>query len=106
MVEPLLSLLTPPEQEALERGFEFDALKWGRRSAWFLLAVATFNLVISAGALAQARAGFWDFFWIAAGAYLAGEQIARLGKLRRGQPAGSIFAAVVRPLAGMLGILP
>ncbi|HMF10527.1 MAG TPA: hypothetical protein VKJ00_15420, partial [Thermoanaerobaculia bacterium] len=105
MLEPLLSLLTPAEQEALERRFDFDCLKWGRRGAWLLLILAVLNLAISAGALAQGRAGFWDLFWLAAGAYLAGEQIARLGKLRRGKPAGSILAAVVRPLAGRLGML-
>jgi len=105
MLEPLLSLLTPAEQESLERRFGFDCLKWGRRGAWLLLVVAALNLVISAGALAQGRAGFWDLFWLAAGAYLAAEQIARLGQLRRGKPAGSILAAVVRPLAGTLGML-
>jgi hypothetical protein len=105
MLEPLLSLLTPAEQEALERRFGFDCLKWGRRGAWLLLVVAALNLIISAGALAQGRAGLWDLFWLATGVYLGGEQIARLGQLRRGKPAGSILAAVVRPLAGMLGTL-
>jgi hypothetical protein len=102
MLEPLLSLLTPPEQEALERRFGFDALKWGRRGAWLLLVVAILNLIISGGALAEGRADFWDFFWLAAGAYLFGEQVARLRSIQKGQPAGSVLASVVRPLASGL----
>ena len=99
MLEPLLALLTPAEQEHLERRFDFDALKWGRRGAVLLLVLAALNLVISAGALAEGRDGFWDVFWIAAGTYLLAEQIVRLRRLGSGRPAGSVLAAVVRPLA-------
>ncbi len=102
MLEPLLPLLTPAEQESLEMRFGLETLKWGRRGAVLILAVAILNLVISAGAFAQGRQGFWDVFWLAAGLYLAGEQIARLRRLRAGRPAGSVLAALVRPLARSL----
>ncbi len=102
MLEPLLALLTPAEQESLEMRYGLETLKWGRRGAVLLLAVAVLNLVISAGAFAQGRQGFWDVFWLAAGAYLAAEQIARLRRLHEGRPAGSVLAALVRPLARRL----
>lgn len=102
MMEPLLALLTPEEQELLERRFDFDALKWGRFSVLALLAISTLNLIASLANFAGGADTLWDVLWLLAGGFLLLEQIGRRGRIAQGRPAGSILGAFVRPLAGDL----
>jgi len=99
LLEPLLALLTPEEQERLSWKFGFDPILWGKRTATALLVFALLNIVISLGALASETAGFGDLLWLAAGIFLFAEQLARRRALLRDKPAGSLLGAFVRPLA-------
>jgi hypothetical protein len=102
VLEPLLSLLPPGAQRDLAGRFGFDPLRWGRITAWILLAVGTLNALAALGMLAGGRGNLGDFLGILVGVLLAAEQIPRLGRLARGEPAGSVLGALVRPLAAPL----
>jgi hypothetical protein len=99
MLEPLLALLSPTEQELLERRFGMETLRWGKITAILLLAVGGLNALASLASLAAGLGGFGDALWLLAGAALSAEQIGRLRRLARGQPAGSVLGGLVRPLA-------
>lgn len=95
--EPYLALLAPDAQAELARRFGFDPLRWGKRTAWVILffsALGVFTGVSNGGPTG----------WLSAvlAGYLAGEQIARLRRLARGLPAGSIVGRIVEPFAAGL----
>jgi hypothetical protein len=46
--------------------------------------------------------GIGDLLWLLASAALSAEQIARLRRIAQGKPAGSVFGALVRPMAETL----
>lgn len=100
MREPLLTLLTPEEQEALRQRFGFDYRKHGFIVAWFILVSAAAG-VVSAIASMQYGARLGAVLSLLIGVVLGGEQVLRLAALQRG-PAVSMLAAVVRPLARKL----
>jgi hypothetical protein len=102
MLEPLLALLSPEEQEWIEGRHSFDPLRWGRRSSILVGILAAANVVISLGMIAQGHDDFWDFAWLLVGGYLCVEQVIRLWKLAQGHAAGSVLGALVRPLARSL----
>jgi hypothetical protein len=102
MLEAALGLLDPTDQETLARRFGFDPLAWGRRTAIVLLVVGGANALASLIAFAARTGGAADLAWLLAGAALSAEQISRLRRIARGQPAGSVLGALVRPLAGKL----
>ncbi len=99
LLEPLLALLTPREQGMLAWKFGFDPILWGKRTATGLLIVAALNVLISLGALAAGTGGLGDFLWLVVGTFFLVEQLARRRALSRGEPAGSLLGALVRPLA-------
>ena len=99
LLEPLLALLTPREQEMLAWKFGFDPILWGKRTATGLLIVTALNVLISLGALAAGTGGVGDFLWLVGGTFFLMEQLARRRALSRGEPAGSLLGALVRPLA-------
>lgn len=99
MLEPLLSLLSPTEQEILEQRFGMETLRWGRITAFLLLAVGGLNALASFANLTAGLGGVGDALWLLAGAALSAEQIGRLRRIAKGQPAGSVLGALVRPLA-------
>lgn len=99
MLEPLLALLSPDEQETLERRFAFDPLRWGRRTSTFILFVAGANVLISVAAFGSGTDVFLDFAALVVGGFFILEQISRRRKISDGHPAGSILGALVRPLA-------
>jgi len=94
--EPLLTLLTPAEQNQLAERFGFDYRRQAFGVAWIILACAALGTITSfleldkSGSVTSLLSMF-----IAGGLVL--EQALRLHALRRG-PAGSIFGVVVRPL--------
>jgi hypothetical protein len=102
MLEPLLALLTPAEQQDLELRFGMETLRWGRITAILLLVVGGANLAASLALFAAGAGRLRDLVWLVAGAGLSIEQIARLREIARGRPAGSLLGALVRPLAGKL----
>jgi hypothetical protein len=102
LLEPLLSLLPADSQRALQTRFGFDAIRWGRITAWVLLAVGAPNALAALVMLAAGRGGIGDFLGLVIGAFLAVEQVKRLGHLGRGEPSGSVLGALVRPMAGPL----
>jgi hypothetical protein len=102
MLEPLLALLTPSEQNDLERRFGMETLRWGKITAILLLILGGANLLASLALFAAGAGGVADLVWLVAGAGLTVEQIARLREIARGRPAGSVLGALVRPLARKL----
>jgi hypothetical protein len=102
MIEPLLALLPPEEQEVLERRFGMEVLRWGRVTAVLLLIIGVANVFTSLVRFAGGIAGFGDWLWLLAGVGLSFEQIGRLRRISSGQPAGSFLGALVRPLARKL----
>ncbi len=99
MLEPMLSLLSSGEQERIVGSFPFDAVRWGKITAWILLAVGGSNALVSLLDLAVGRFDAASALWLVVGGLLAIEQILRLRRLRAGVPAGSVLGALVRPLA-------
>ena len=102
MLEAVLGLLAPAEQEGLAQRFGFEPLRWGRWTAILLLVVGGANVLSSLIALAAGAGGVADLLWLFAGAALSVEQVGRLRRIARGKPAGSILGAFVRPMAETL----
>src|SRR5207245_6965202 len=100
MLEPLLGLLSPVEQDLLADRFAFESVRWGRRTVLVLAVIAGLNVLASLLQMFAGAAGVADLVWLAAGGILLLEQIGRWRTLSRGRPAGSILAGLVRPLAG------
>ena len=98
-LEPLLSLLPTPRQRELQVRYGFDAMRWGRITAIVLLAVGALNAFASLAVLAAGRGDLLDAAGLAVGGLLAAEQISRLRRLARGEPAGSVLGALIRPVA-------
>ena len=99
VLEPVLALLPRADQDVLVRRFGFDALRRGRATAAILLALAVLNTVVSISAFGAGESVAAAFFWSLPAAYLAVEQIRRWRALARGEPAGSVLGAIVRPFA-------
>ncbi len=102
MLEPLLALLSPQEQELLESRFGFDPLRWGKITAVVLLAISGLGVLISLAALLGGVGGFGDLLVLLLGAGLFLEQIHRQKEISRGHPTGSVLGGLVRPLAASL----
>lgn len=99
MLEPMLSLLAPAEQQIVVERFGFEAIRWGKITAAILILVCGSNAVVSLLDLSIHTFGLADAVWLGLGGLLAVEQVRRWRVLRRGAPAGSILGVLVRPLA-------
>jgi hypothetical protein len=99
MLEPVLALLAPADQELLAARFGFDALRWGRQTAAILLAAAALNTVYSLAAFAHPGGIVVETLWALPALLLAIEQVRRLRSLKGGRPAGSVLGRLVRPFA-------
>lgn len=102
MLEPLLALLTRPEQDLLARRFGFEPIRWGKFTTGVLLLVAGGNAAVSLMNLAAGAFGTADSLWLPIGGLLTLEQIRRWRRLKAGIPSGSVLGALVRPLAKRL----
>ncbi len=102
MVEPLLALLSPEEQEVFERRFGMEVLRWGKVTAVLLLIIGGTNVFTSLVLLGAGGGGLGDWLWLLAGTGISIEQIGRFRRISSGQPAGSFLGALVRPLARKL----
>jgi hypothetical protein len=99
MLEPLLALLSPHEQQQLELKFAFDPFRWGRRTSAIILWVAGANVFISILTFLNRTDVFLDFAALVVGGFFVLEQISRRRKMAAGHPAGSVLGALVRPIA-------
>jgi hypothetical protein len=106
LIEPLLSLLSPSEQETLADRFRFEPVRWGKLTAKILFLVAGSNFAVAIINLAAGAFNPSDLFWLLAGGFLSYEQLRRLHRLSARRPAGSILGALVRPLARPLLATP
>ena len=97
MKEPLLTLLTPAEQQQLAERFGFDYRRTASVVAWVILVPAALGAFTSYVEL-QDSGSFTSLLSMLIAAAVAAEQALRLPKLRR-EPTGSIFGALVRPFA-------
>jgi len=98
--EPLLTLLSPPEQVVLAKRFGFNYRKEAFRVAWIILIFAIAGIVSSIVRLGEG-ASLGLIVSLVVASIVALEQIQRLAALRRG-PAGSMLAFLVRPFARKL----
>ncbi len=99
VLEPVLALLPRADQDVLVRRFGFDALRRGRATAAFLLAAAVLNTAVSASMFGSRESVAAELFWSLPAVFLAVEQVRRWRAFARGQPAGSMLGALVRPFA-------
>ncbi len=99
ILEPVLALLPARSQRALEARYGFDPRRWGRITAIVILAVNTPNALAALTLLAAGRAGAFDLFGLFVSGVLVIEQISRLVKISRREPAGSVLGALVQPMA-------
>lgn len=94
LLEPVLSFLPAKEQDLLEKRFGFDAPRWARISAVFLLvAVGPFAATALMGFLLVPEAS--DLVVLLLGGGLCVEQILRLRRAARRQPAPSVLRLFV-----------
>jgi len=99
VLEPVLSLLPPDDQRMIARRFPFDPIRQGKIMTAFLGAIAALNAGISLVGLIARVSPATDLLWLLPSGYLLFEQISRWRRLARGEPAGSVLAFIVRPLA-------
>lgn len=92
----------PPRAFGADRIEGFDAARWGRITAGVLLAVGALNALASLAGLAAGGGGLFDGIGFLVGGLLAGEQLRRLRLVSRGEPAGSVLGALIRPMAAPL----
>lgn len=95
--EPFISLLSPAEQLKFQRAFAFDFVRWGLLSAFAILVTAGFGLLSGIAGLMNRTFSFGDACSLLIAGALVWEQIVRLKKIRRKEPAGSVFGVLVRP---------
>ena len=95
MKRPLLTLLTPAEQQKLAERFGFDYRHSAYGVAWVILVCAALGAFTSYVELDQSGS-FTSLLSMLIAGGVAVEQAVRLYAFRRG-PAGSIFGVVVRP---------
>jgi hypothetical protein len=93
--EPLLTLLTSPEQQRLAARFGYDYRRTATGVAWIILTAAALGTFTSWRQL-QTSGSVTALLSMFIAAAVVIEQALRLHTLRR-QPAGSVFGFVVRP---------
>ncbi|HEX6640736.1 MAG TPA: hypothetical protein VF215_06465, partial [Thermoanaerobaculia bacterium] len=94
--EPLLTLLTPAEQQLLAERFGFDHRRTGFAVAWVIFVAAALGAATSYIELSESGS-FTSLLSMLIAAGVALEQALRLSRMRR-DPVGSIFGTIVRPL--------
>ena len=101
---PFLAFLAPSEQRLLSARYGFDWHARGKSSATWLLVFSVFVAAVTLPDLFEGTAGLGDLVTLLIMGYLIWEQIIRLQRIGKGEPAGSVLGAVVRPFCrGVLG---
>jgi hypothetical protein len=102
LIEPLLSFLPVADQQHLRERFGFSPVTWGKRTAWFLLFYPGLTAPAHAARLLALGGGLRSFLLLAFALALGVEQVVRLRKLARGEPAPSLLGRLVAPFAAPL----
>lgn len=102
--EPLFGFLLVEDQRAAQARFGFDPVRWGRVGAGGTLALTVAQAVLSFSRLAGGDGAAALPLLLALG--LAAEQVTRLRRLSRGEPAPSVLRLLFRPLCGKLLAAP
>lgn len=101
MREPLIALLSEADQRLAAEGYGFDFVRWGRVTA--LLLLGGFGPMALATAIALLVAPSpGDVILLLVSAPITVEQIPRLSRLWRGEPASSFLRVVARPFCATL----
>ncbi len=101
MREPLLALLSEADQRLAAQGYGFDFVRWGRVTSLLLLGGFGPMALATAATLLVAPSG-GDLLLLLVSLPVAAEQVPRLSRLGRGQPAPSLLRVVARPLCATL----
>lgn len=99
--EPLLALLPEADQRLAAERYGFDFVRWGRWTSYFLLGGLGPMAFLTAVTLLVAPSP-GDVLLLLVSAPVAVEQLFRLSRLRKGEPAPSLLRAVARPVCGRL----
>ncbi|HYN42855.1 MAG TPA: hypothetical protein VE129_13820, partial [Thermoanaerobaculia bacterium] len=102
MLEPLLALLPAEDQGHLRERRGFAPVTWGKRTAWLLLVYPGFTAPAQLANLFSRGGGFLAVLVLLCTLFLAVEQVWRLRKLSRGEPAPSVLGRAVHPFAAPL----
>lgn len=99
--EVLIGFLSPADQRVAAERFGFDPIRWGRTTAVGTLVLMSAQVLLSLDALKGGQgSGHVPPLLLATG--LVVEQLFRLRRLGRGQPAGSVLRFLFRPLCRKL----
>ena len=101
MREPLLALLSAEDQQRAADAFGFDPVRWGRISAVFLLGALGPMFLASALALLVLPEPSDLLLFLFLG-FLVAEQVGRLRRVARREPAPSVLRFVARPFCSRL----
>lgn len=77
-------------------------MTWGRRTAWFLLVYPGLTAPAHAARLLIGNGGLGSLLLLALALALGVEQVVRLRKFSRGEPAPSVLGRLVTPFAAPL----
>lgn len=102
LLEPLLSFLPAESQRRLAASRGFSPATWGRRTAWFLFVYPGLTAPAHAWRLLAQDGGAASILLLALALWLGVEQVLRLRKLSRGEPAPSVLGRLVAPFAAPL----
>ena len=95
MFAPLLAFLEADEQKRLHRVYHFDYIAWGRRTACVLLALIGLGVITQLSSIGEPDFGPGRWAALAVNLGLIGEQVVRLIRLSRGEPAPSVLRILV-----------
>lgn len=99
---PLWGLLDPITQRRLADLYGYDAPRHTAGSALGVGVLALLDGILAIRYLGARHGGLGDLLMLLASAYLLWESLRRLQRARSGEPAGSIFGWVLKPLARRL----
>ncbi|HUP66253.1 MAG TPA: hypothetical protein VM557_13330 [Thermoanaerobaculia bacterium] len=95
MFAPLLAFLEVEEQKRLHRVYHFDYVAWGRRTAWILLALIGLAVITQLSSIGDPDFGPGRWAALVVNLGLIAEQVGRLIRLSRGEPAPSVLRILV-----------
>lgn len=96
--QPFLALLTPEEQRWLQKRYGFDPIDWGKKTAALLMALVGTAVLLQLYSFSRGGGGFLRLIAFGVNLYFLIEQLLRLFRLSKAQPAGSLLGFLVRPL--------
>ena len=98
VAEPFLGLLSAEEQKRLQEQYGFDWMLWGKRTANTVGIFAAVGAIATVMAIIEETLTSPRLASLLVSLALLAEQLARLKRLGRGEPASSVLGVLVRPL--------